>query len=364
MKKESRSLIHLEIIRIIAIWFVVFNHTWMSGFMLYSAVGRSYRYYYPLLFLSILCKISVPLFFMISGALLIGKDENYQRVYGKRILRVVLVLFLFSALEYCYKLAGNGSLEERMRGVFSHFNIGDFCKSVYSEEQAAAYWYLYAYLAFLVMLPLLRRLAQAMKSVDFLYLILLQFVICSARPIMEYVLWRGECTIQQDFNIVLVASTTVFYPLVGYYLEAVLQKRQYTARNVLVLMMSGIIAIAVSALLTTHRMNLTGDKTAETFHSVLIIFPVAAVYFTIKYLCDKHELPNMFRNMVTAAGSTVFGIMLLEDILRKEEMGIFECLRPVVGIFAACVIWVTVVVVTGGVITWVLKHIPVLNRLL
>ena len=56
--------------------------------------------------------------------------------------------------------------------------------------------------------------------------------------------------------------------------------------------------------------------------------------------------------------------MLLEDILRKELAGIFEYLKPSVGIFPACAVWVAAVVVSGGVLTWVMKRIPGMKRLL
>lgn len=364
MKEQKRRAIHLEIIRIIAIWFVVFNHTWTSGFMLYSAVGRSYRYYYPLLFVSVLCKISVPLFFMISGALLLGKEESYRQLYRKRVLRIVVILFLFSLLEYCYKLAGSGSLGQRTRSAAAHFDMGDFMRSIYSTQQAAAYWYLYAYLAFLMMLPLLRRMVREMKKKDFIYMIVLQVVFCGVCPVTEYLLWQETGTMQKDLNIVLVTSAAVFYPLLGYFMEHVLEKERYTGRNMILLLSAGIIAIVFTGVLTTHRMDLTGDKTAEVFHNVLIVFPVAAVYFMIKYLCGKHELPGVFRNIVTEAGGTVFGIMLLEDILRKEESAVFAYLQPKTGIFAACIVWVTAVVVSGGILTWILKRVPGLRELL
>lgn len=364
MREQGRSLIHLEMIRIIAIWFVVFNHTWTSGFMFYSAVGISYRYYYPLLSVSVLCKIAVPLFFMISGALLLGREESYRQVYGKRVLRIVIVLILFSLLEYCYKLAGSGSMGERINSAVSHFSMRDFVWGIYSTEQAAAYWYLYAYLAFLMMLPLLRRMVREMKKKDYLYLIILHVIFCGVCPVTEYLLCRETGIMQEDFNVVLVTSTAVFYPLLGYFMEHVLEKEQYTIRNMLLLISSGIIAVVFTGILTTHRMKLTGDKTAEVFHSVLIFFPVIAVYFTVKYLCGKHKLPGVLRNIIASAGSTVFGIMLFEDILRKEEMVIFESLQPGIGIFAACIVWVTAVVVSGSLLTWLLKRLPGLRELL
>lgn len=332
--------------------------------MFYSAVGRSYRYFYPLLFLSILCKVAVPLFLMISGALLLGKEESYRKVYGKRVLRIVIVLLLFSLLEYCYKLAGGGSPLDRIHSILSHFGPGDFVRSVYSTEQAAAYWYLYAYLAFLIMLPLLRRMVREMRKKDFIYLIVLQLIFCGGCPVMEYLLWRETGILQRDLNIVLITSAAVFYPLLGYFMENVLEKERYTIKNMLFLITAGMAAILFTGILTAHRMVLTGERTAEVFHNSLIVIPAAAVYFTARYLCERHEMPGVLRKVIAAAGSTVFGIMLFEDMLRREEMIVFEFLKPVTGIFGACMVWVTTVVVSGGILTWLLKRIPAVRKLL
>lgn len=360
-----RGLVHIEILRVIAICFVVFNHTWTSGYMLYSAAGRSYRYYYPLLFLSILCKIAVPVFFMISGALLLGREESYRELYGKRIVRILFVLILFSFVEYCYKLTmGAGSIGAALQTVADKFHPVDFLRGIYSEEQAAAYWYLYAYLAFLVMLPLLRKLVRMMRAEDYGYLGILQLVVVGVLPILEYLLWGGEYTLQKDFNIVFVTTAGVFYPLMGYALEHVLDKRRYTAKNALLLTAAGALAIVICCILTTDRMQVTREKTADVFHNCLIAVPACAVYFTSKFLCDKYKLPEWIRKAAAAAGSTVFGIMLLEDVLRKELIGVFDYLKPVAGIFPACVVWVAAVVVSGGILTWALKRIPGVQRLL
>lgn len=361
----KRGLVHIEILRVIAIWLVVFNHTWTSGYMLYAAVGRSYSYYYPLLFFSILCKIAVPIFFMISGALLLGREESYRELYAKRIVRVLLVLLLFSFVEYCYKLAvGAGSAGAVFRTVADKFHPADFFRRVYSEEQAAAYWYLYAYLAFLVMLPLLREMVRVMRAEDYIYLAILQFLIVGALPILEYLLWGGAYALQKDFNIVFVTTSGVFYPLMGYALEHVAGKQMYKGKNALFLIAAGMSAIVICCILTTDRMRITGEKTAEVFHNSLIALPACSVYFTAKFLCEKYKLPCLVKRIAAVTGSTVFGVMLLEDILRKELTGIFEYLKPLVGIFPACVVWITAVVVSGGLLTWVIKGIPGMRRLL
>ena len=64
--------IFLEFLRIISIILVLFNHTGRQGFFLYMGYqGTSYYWIY--MFISLACKVAVPTFWMISGALLIDK---------------------------------------------------------------------------------------------------------------------------------------------------------------------------------------------------------------------------------------------------------------------------------------------------
>lgn len=60
--QKSRKLIHLELLRIIAVFLVLFNHTGQKGF-LYFAESRGLPMYSIYLFISIIDKIAVPIFF-------------------------------------------------------------------------------------------------------------------------------------------------------------------------------------------------------------------------------------------------------------------------------------------------------------
>lgn len=68
MKKKY----HLEVIRILAILMVMYNHS--AAFMSFSNQS-GVEYAISFLF-SMVCKGAVPLFFMVSGALLLGKNES------------------------------------------------------------------------------------------------------------------------------------------------------------------------------------------------------------------------------------------------------------------------------------------------
>lgn len=77
--------VHLDILRLIAIFLVLFNHTWTRGFSLWTISHNSGVLYWLYMFLSITDKIGVPLFLMISGALLLKcfyRGNSYRGGYS------------------------------------------------------------------------------------------------------------------------------------------------------------------------------------------------------------------------------------------------------------------------------------------
>ncbi|MFR2231754.1 MAG: acyltransferase family protein [Roseburia intestinalis] len=83
------------------------------------------------------CKGAVPLFFMVSGALLLGKNESGKDLFQKRILRMILVIVIFSFLYYM-KLVLKG---ERPFAPFS------FLLSLPTDLVYLPYWFLYSYIS-------------------------------------------------------------------------------------------------------------------------------------------------------------------------------------------------------------------------
>ena len=144
MKKKR---IDLEILRIIAALLVIFNHS--NGFLLFNQYKSSSVLYWMYLFISILCAVAVPLFFTISGVLLLKKDDDTKTLL-KRIIRIIIVLIVISVLYFVFNYHDDKS----------NFNLICFIKLFYSKNTEFHLWFLYQYIAFLLILPILRALIK------------------------------------------------------------------------------------------------------------------------------------------------------------------------------------------------------------
>ena len=67
---------YLDVLRNIAIFMVLFNHTGSKGFAIFTTVAPQSVSYWIYLFGAIFIKIAVPIFFMISGALLLERENE------------------------------------------------------------------------------------------------------------------------------------------------------------------------------------------------------------------------------------------------------------------------------------------------
>lgn len=353
----ERKILHIEFLRILAILLVMFNHTGERGFFLFARYQESS--FFPFyIFISILCKIAVPIFFMISGALLLDKRESIAEVCKKRVFRYLILLIVISGCYYVYDWYCRPWLGGSLK-------LGDFWKHLYTNDIGYALWYLYAYIGLLVMLPLLRKLVQGMDEKDYRYLFICYFFLTGIIPVMEYFFGEGTIRMTKSFDAPLVTSYSVFYFVMGYYIEKVMDKEKFNWRNISIGAMLGVAVIGVSCYMTMYKAKLTGElneSVSQSFHSCLIAIPAINVYVSAKYVFMKVNIGPFLKKIIQILGSTAFGVYLLQEMLMPHLEFVAKYLDPRIRTFPACLVWLMVVYVVGVLITLVLKRIPIIKK--
>lgn len=352
LKEPTQRLVHLDLLRILAIYLVVFNHTGERGFMLFTTEMES-----PLYFLhmacSVICKIAVPIFFMISGALLLPREETLKRLFSKRVFRMAVVLFVIS-IPYYYWL-------HRSQGM----GLSSFLTYIYGHCASTSLWYLYSYIGLLLLLPFLRSMVKGLKQRDYIYLIVGHIIFIGVIPCLEYCLWEGNVTLNESFSSVLFVSQNVFFALVGYYLEHVLDEKHYNRKTVIVSVVLSVASIMITCLMTYYQANkvaLCTTEQNEAFFNSFICIPAMTVYFLVKKVSPKFHGLRVQRVM-SALGAAVFGVYLIEKIIRALTSGAYKLLSPILGSFIAALVWCFVTCCVGFAIILSLKRIPVIKKL-
>lgn len=290
---------------------------------------------------------------MISGALLLKKEESVGVVLKKRWLRFLVVLFVFSFFQYIVSINFD----------ISQLSLSYFFKKLYSSAFASAYWYLYAYLGYLLMLPLLRKFVSGMRDKDFLYLIALRFVMAFL-PIFEFIIWKGEVKHSVNFDIQVVYDV-IFYPILGYYAEHIISEKYFTKRNSIVLAIASVAAIMVCCLMTHYYCIVTGNwavSNGQPFHNTLTFIPIFSLYLAAKQFFSDKKIPDLMCKVITAVSSTIFGIMLIENIARQHTTKIYSVLTPYIGRMPACIVWIGIVCCICSVIIFAVRQIPFVKK--
>ena len=99
-KKENfLRVAHIDALRIIACLMVIFNHTNDRGFYRYALDDLHSIIWWFDTFFSAACKAGVPVFFMITGANLLGKQESYTKTFS-RAKKILLCLITWSLIYF------------------------------------------------------------------------------------------------------------------------------------------------------------------------------------------------------------------------------------------------------------------------
>lgn len=271
---NTKKEVYLEILRIIAICFVIFNHTGLNGYWLFTQRTSGTLSFYIYLFLSLFCKFAVPLFMAISGAVLLGRTDEPVKKNAQRIFRIVIVLVVYSFIYY---------LQSIYLGECT-FSWKDYVVNLIAGNISAHLWYLYLYLAFLISLPILRRLAQNLDDKLFAYMIILAVVFNGVIPCFEYAL--------------------------GFTLNA----------NVKVTWIVNLLALIAEEILTIHWGIQTNEWKGEIYHNRFAIVNAIAIWMTVKCYLEKVNWGQRVQSVVLSVGKSTFGIYLIHVLLMRTNI--------------------------------------------
>lgn len=335
--------IYLEAARVLAIFCVMFNHSGPRGSVLFTYTSNPITIYTSLI-AAIYCQIGVPLFLMISGALLLGKQESIKKVFKKRILRIAIVLLIFSMIRYLYECFIVNSYS---------FSLIQFIKLFIQDSIFIPYWYLYTYIGILLLLPLLQNLINKTHKKDGIYFIVLCLIFSSIIPIINF-----YCHLSLAIN--LHVELVVFYFISGYILEILYDEKHRKEWFIGSLLM---IILPLIYMFTLTVIN--GEYRGDGGHSCILelFYPTTMGTFIFLKSINWNNHPILSKAFIKC-GELVFGVYLIEDYLRNLLAFIYDNLAPIISPMPACLVWLIAVFALGLLITRIFKLIPGLKLLL
>ncbi len=338
--------IYLEAIRIVAIFLVIFNHT--DGFIYFTLPCSIITQVYSL-FLAIVCRIAVPLFFMVSGALLLTREQSPLELVKRRIARILIVLMAVSLLYYLFDIA---------RGRVDEYGIRDFMFRLSTNGIRESFWFLYTYTSTMLLLPFFRKAVLQFDKELILYLI-------GLRGLTDFVLPVIGITTGLDWPINFgTVIEYYYYILMGYYLDKEEEKIFLSGKKdggVKALTVSLLALVFINGVYIFIVKGVTGEYKIELL-DFLVFLTAPLVFLIVKRFMDRMLKKGWECKCLYTVGESVFGIYLLDNFTRWQFLPVYLFLsEKMVGILANSV-YILLVFSAGFVYTRGMKKIPVVRR--
>ena len=341
--KPARKIVYwADLIRVLAIYLVVVIHT--SG-QLTNVWGKvpDYQWIIADVYGGV-ARIGVPLFFMLSGYLLLPRTESLGSFYSKRMLKIVIPFVAWSAIYISMTCAGKPGLCTRdyllqyilLKKTFFHL------------------WFLYSLIGIYFILPLLRLMIRPEIDKRILwYLIVLWLIFQPVRTLMDQFLgW--------DININAPLATGFLpYFFLGYLLgETELTRKRITWAAV-TFTFGALVTIIGTYLLTRASGSFNGYFYDYT--TIGTIPATAAGFVLLRALSDVGFLASeRFHSFMRFVSASTFGVYLvhvlflwgLDSLHVNSFMGLALWSIPLVA---------TLVFALAFALARVLQKIPVVN---
>lgn len=283
--------------RVIACFMVVFLHS--AAPLLYQYNDLILSYWFISNIYDSTVRVCVPLFFMVSGFLLLQKDEPLTAYFSKRFSKLFIPIVFWSIFFVFWS-----GIVEKGRSPF----LGEFYSIVFKPSYYHL-WFLYALVGLYLIVPILRVITSAASDTLLMYYCAVWFLAVSLIPLAEKV---SGLESQIDLNSI---SGYIGYFVLG----LILGKKEISSRVHVVSAIVYIFAVVI-AILGTYVLTLQNDGIfLGDFYSYLApntIIASCACFIVIKYsaINSKTLQRPSIQRIIKAMSSCSFGIYLVHVI--------------------------------------------------
>lgn len=339
--KEKRCCIltkrkfYFDLIKVLAMSMVVFNHS-------HSIISNKniivFIIHYLLFYLS---KCAVPLFFMVSGALLIGKNDSYKKII-ERIIRILAPSILIFLLWLCLN------------------NIFKFDDSFFPYWL----WYLMALIAIYLTLPFINKMIINIKNNDYKVFFFLFLIIPSTFYTINifYNIYTKQTTIFDNQLINNLITMPIAYFVLGFYLKN--KKINKNLKNYSIILLAFTL-VTETVLAVSLKQNNLSFFLLDSYKSLFVLLMSPTLFVIIKYYFKDYNKVNEFSKLISNLASNSFLIYLFHvfiiGLLIKTSF--FQELISFNSLEAALFITFLVILLLDIIFT-ILKNIPLLKNVL
>lgn len=311
MKKVENRVLYLDILRVIAIIGVITIHVTGVNVIHIENIHTA-KWWISNVFNS-LSRFCIPVFFMISGALILSSPMEGDILGGiKRRIKKIGIPFLVWSVLY--------NLFKHIVLVKDHLNPFELTRvilfDIMTDRTYSHLWFIYVIAGIYMVSPFIKKLLIGTSEKEVRYLVLLWFIatICysTAQSIFNFIN-HGKYLYIAFFKIPM-ASGHVGYFILGYYIHRFGIKKRIRAG----LYVLGLISI-ISIPLLTYAITVGKQGLNESFYSPFALtnaLSAAAIFLLFKN-SDWSSVNPKSKKFICSASNATMGIYFIHLIIQQ-----------------------------------------------
>ena len=330
-------LVWVDFLRVVGALLVVTVHSqdWGSG----APLAKT--------FYQTLARISVPIFFMLSGYLLLPKQESWQVFLSKRATKILIPFFVWSIV---YDVFINGAYGET--GVTPAATYDMFLRILYSPR-GGHFWYLFALIGLYFFIPILRLFVARAQTSDILYFIgVWLFVV----PVLYIVEAFTDVRIRFEMQF---AAGYVGYLLIG----LLLGRMELTPRRLRIFTGLFIASFLFCLAVFYYEYPPDNELPFRSHNSLNVILLSVAAFPLLRKIGEN--VPSRLHRALYRFSDASFGIYLIHPLVMYGMELIWKSLGYKIAFGPSAVVIPVVTVIAfllSFAITHTLRRIPVLKH--
>lgn len=254
-----------------------------------------------------LSRVCVPLFFMLSGALLVDKEEPLDVFFRKRASKILIPFVAWSLLYIAFKIF-----------VEQNKSTNPNPMSFLAGPTYFHLWFMYALMGLYMLMPLLRAYYRSASPNLNVYVVSCCFLGLSAIPLIKMVI--------PTFSLAIVINFLPQYA--GFMLLGVMFKKSCSARAAQVSFL-GLVACFSITFIATYILSTKTGKLNETFynyHSLNIVIMSSFAFVLLNWAGTK--ITEKCRSILAELGACSFGAYLMHMMVMQTFLKYFSGILP------------------------------------
>lgn len=294
---SNQNLDWADNIRLVSIILVILIHT--SAKILYAWGNVSISLWHYANGIDSFSRISVPLFVMLSGTLLLGKDESTPDFLIKRIPRLLLPWIFWGTIQLAFYsvFMPDELLSYPFRVAIIRTLIGGI-------------WFMPMILGLYLITPIVKPFIQKATQIDFAYFFSLWFFFASCIPTLNSI-----ANMDISFQLPTVLEYMGYY-LSGYYLTKKIKISTRIKYLSLGVFLFSWMTIATGTYVLTKSNNQQTDSFYE-YTNLFVVMTSVSSFILLKNFFEQNKLSSSLQKVISKASRYSLGIYLSHTMVLK-----------------------------------------------